>query len=271
MGGTTKFEGSEGAEPRWALDGVSFTIRPGELAAFVGPSGAGKTTISYLIPRLYDTTEGRVTIDGIDVRRLKLASLAGIIGYVSQESYLFHDTIRRNLLYGHPTATQEEMEAAARAAYIHDRIMDFSDGYDTMVGERGYRLSGGERQRLSIARVILHQPRLLILDEATSALDTASERYVQAALEPLMKGRTTVAIAHRLSTIMAADVIYVIDQGRIVEQGNHAVLLARGGLYAGLYEQQFQGGRVECHCEDGMVLSDGSIVFAEDSGVAAVR
>ncbi len=229
----------------------------------VGPSGAGKTTISYLIPRLYDTTEGHVRIDGIDVRDISLSSLAGIIGYVSQESYLFHASIRSNLMYGNPNATQEELESAAKAAYIHERIMEFSDGYDSIVGERGYRLSGGERQRLSIARVILHQPRILILDEATSALDTSSERYVQAALEPLMKGRTTVAIAHRLSTIMAADVIYVIDHGQIVEQGTHRELLARAGLYAHLYEEQFGGGRVESRCEDGIVLADGTVVAAD--------
>ena len=251
------------AETRWALDDVSFDIRPGQLAAFVGPSGAGKTTISYLIPRLYDATEGSISIDGVDVRRIKLTSLAGLIGYVTQESYLFHATIRDNLLYGNPRASREELEAAATAAYIHDRIIQFPDGYDTVVGERGYRLSGGERQRLSIARVILHQPRLLILDEATSALDTASERYVQSALEPLMRGRTTVAIAHRLSTIIAADVIYVIDQGHLVEQGAHTELLARGGLYARLYEEQFEGGEVECYCEDGVVMTDGNIVYSD--------
>ena len=253
-------------DPQWALNGVSLDIQPGQLAAFVGPSGAGKTTISYLIPRLYDATRGSIRIDGVDVRQIKLASLAGLIGYVTQESYLFHASIRENLLYGDGQAGQEELEAAARAAYIHDRIMEFPEGYDTVVGERGYRLSGGERQRLAIARVILHQPRILILDEATSALDTASERYVQSALEPLMRGRTTVAIAHRLSTIIAADVIYVIDRGRLMEQGTHIELLARGGLYAHLYEEQFDGGQVECYCEDGVVLSDGQIVYPEPEG-----
>ncbi len=258
-------------EPRWALDGIDFEILPGQLAAFVGPSGAGKTTISYLIPRLYDANEGRVLIDGIDVRKIKLESLSRMIGYVSQENYLFHASIRNNLLYSKPDATQDEMEAAARAAYIHDRIMEFAEGYDTIVGERGYRMSGGERQRLSIARVILHQPKLLILDEATSALDSASERYVQAALEPLMKERTTVAIAHRLSTIMAADVIFAIDRGRIVERGTHSELLSRGGLYAQLYDEQFQGGKVECHCKDGVVFSDGTVAFAEDGRLTTSR
>ena len=243
----------------WALDGISFDVKPGQLAALVGPSGAGKTTISYLIPRLYDANGGTVTIDGVDVKRIKLESLAGMVGYVSQESYLFHASIRENLTYGNPDATESEMHAAAQAAYIHERIMQFPDGYETVVGERGYRLSGGERQRLSIARVILHQPRLLILDEATSALDTTSERYVQAALEPLMRGRTTIAIAHRLSTIMAADVIYVVDKGRIVERGTHQELVGRRGLYAQLYEQQFESGGVECVCEDGVVLANGNV------------
>ncbi|MCY3660384.1 MAG: ABC transporter ATP-binding protein [Caldilineaceae bacterium] len=254
--------GSQGRDSgqRWALDDVSFRIEPGQLAAFIGPSGAGKTTISYLIPRLYDVTEGAVQIDGNDVRDIQLASLADLVGYVTQESYLFHASLRDNLLYGNPDATRDEMEAAARDAFIHERIMQFPDGYDTVVGERGYRLSGGERQRLSIARVILHDPRILILDEATSALDTASERYVQAALEPLMDRCTTIAIAHRLSTIMSADVIFGVDQGRIVEQGTHQELLTRDGLYANLYAEQFDAGRIECRCEDGIVLSNGRIV-----------
>lgn len=241
----------------WALDGVDLDVKPGQLAALVGPSGAGKTTISYLIPRLYDSTSGTVSIDGIDVRQIRLESLARIVGYVSQDSYLFHASIRENLLYGNPDATEQELHEAAKAAYIHDRVMEFPDGYDTVVGERGYRLSGGERQRLSIARVILHDPRLLILDEATSSLDTTSERYVQAALEPLMQGRTTIAIAHRLSTIMSADVIFVVDRGKIVEQGTHFELLALGGLYAQLYDEQFEGGRVEYVSEDGVAVMAG--------------
>ena len=248
---------------QWALDGVSLDISPGQLVAFVGPSGAGKTTLAYLVPRLYDVTEGAVSIDGKDVRKINQADLAAIIGFVTQDSYLFHDTMEHNLLYARPEATKKEMIAAAKAAFIHDRIMEMPDGYETVVGERGFRLSGGERQRLSIARVILHQPRVLILDEATSALDTASERFVQSALQPLMRGRTTMVIAHRLSTIIAADVIYVIDQGQIVEHGSHEALLAKGGLYTNLYQQQFGGGLIEAYCEDGVIFSDGSIGTAE--------
>ena len=242
-----------------ALRGVSLSADPGQLVALVGPSGAGKTTISYLIPRLYDVTGGAVEIDEIDVRQVRAASLAAAIGFVTQESYLFHDTILANISYGRPGASLAEVEEAARAAYIHDRIMEFPDGYDTVVGERGYRLSGGEKQRLAIARVLLHDPRILILDEATSALDTASEREVQKALDALMGSRTTIAIAHRLSTIVNADVINVIDGGRVVESGSHQELLRQGGLYAALYQDQFEGGRVQWRCPDGDVLADGSV------------
>ncbi|GIV77515.1 MAG: ABC transporter ATP-binding protein [Litorilinea sp.] len=227
----------------WALEDVSFEIRPGQLAALVGPSGAGKTTITYLLPRLYDPTRGRITLDGRDLRDGTLESLAAQIGMVTQETYLFHDTIRANLLYARPDATQADLERACRAAHIHDLIVSLPEGYDTVVGERGYRLSGGEKQRLAIARVILKDPRILVLDEATSHLDSQSEALIQAALEPLFQGRTSLVIAHRLSTILAADIILVLDQGRLVEQGTHQELLARGGLYAHLYETQFRQGQ----------------------------
>ncbi len=232
---------SMGDEPvgRPTLNHISFVIRPGQLAALVGPSGAGKTTITYLVPRLYEADSGEVKIDGYNVKDVTLSSLGQMVGVVTQETYLLHASIRENLLYARQDATDEEMIAAAQAAAIHDRIMELEDGYDTIVGERGYKLSGGEKQRIAIARVILKNPRILILDEATSALDTHSERLIQAALEPLMKGRTTLAIAHRLSTILAADVILVIDKGEIVERGTHQELLELDGLYARLYNEQF--------------------------------
>ncbi|HLX57482.1 MAG TPA: ABC transporter ATP-binding protein [Ktedonobacteraceae bacterium] len=229
----------EEQELRPALNHVSFDIKPGQLAALVGPSGAGKTTITYLVPRLYDTDSGSVEIDGYNVKDLSLESLGEFIGVVTQETYLFHASVRENLMYAREDATDEEMIEAAKAAAIHDRIMELDDGYDTIVGERGYKLSGGEKQRIAIARVILKDPRILILDEATSALDTHSERLIQNALEPLMKNRTTLAIAHRLSTILAADIILVVNKGEIVERGNHDELMAINGLYARLYNEQF--------------------------------
>jgi ATP-binding cassette subfamily B protein len=224
---------------RITLNDVSFEIKPGQLAALVGPSGAGKTTITYLVPRLYEVDSGAVEIDGHNVKDIALESLGELIGVVTQETYLFHASVKENLMYARMDATEEEMIAAAKAAAIHDRIMELDDGYDTMVGERGYKLSGGEKQRMAIARVVLKNPRILILDEATSALDTHSERLIQAALEPLMKNRTTLAIAHRLSTILAADVILVVDHGEIVERGTHFELMEKNGVYARLYNEQF--------------------------------
>ena len=255
-------EPAEGSERprRWALQGLELHARPGQLAAIVGASGAGKTTISYLVPRLYDVSSGAVCLDGHDVRSLSLASLSDAIGMVTQETYLFHATVRDNLAYARPDATLEQVQQAARAAQIHDRILELENGYDTMVGERGYRLSGGEKQRMAIARVLLKDPAVLVLDEATSALDTVSERLVQAALEPLMRGRTTIAIAHRLSTIRSADVIFVVDAGRVVEQGDHDALLALGGRYAALFTQQYGGGLVEARCSDGLRLADGRVL-----------
>lgn len=222
-----------------ALSEVSFAIQPGQLAALVGPSGAGKTTMTYLIPRLYDPTQGRILLDGIDLRDIKLDSLAENIGMVTQETYLFHDTIRTNLLYARLDATQAEIESACRAANIHDFIAGLPDGYDTVVGERGYRLSGGEKQRIAIARVILKNPRILVLDEATSHLDSQSEALIQEALKTVQAGRTSLVIAHRLSTVLSADLILVLDRGQVVERGTHSTLLAQGGLYARLYETQF--------------------------------
>jgi ATP-binding cassette subfamily B protein len=244
----------------WTLRGLSLTVRPGQLAAIVGPSGSGKTTMTYLVPRFYDVTEGAVLVDGVDVRDATMNSLAEAVGMVTQEPYLFHGTIYDNIAYARPGATEAEIQQAARDANIHDRILSFEDGYDTVTGERGYRLSGGEKQRLAIARVFLMNPRVLILDEATSALDTETERLVQDALERATHGRTTIAIAHRLSTIQNADVIFGLEDGELVEQGTHAELLARGGLYSRLYTEQFSGGAVEARFADGVLFSDGRTV-----------
>jgi ATP-binding cassette subfamily B protein len=222
------------------LEHISFQAESGQIVALVGPSGAGKTTLTYLIPRLYDPSEGRILIDGHDLKEVTLDSLAAQIGMVTQETYLFHDTIRVNLLYAREDASLAEIEAAARAANIHDFVMELPNGYETIVGERGYRLSGGEKQRLALARVILKNPRILVLDEATSSLDSESEALIQDALKRVMAGRTSIVIAHRLSTILAADLILVIDRGQIVEHGTHTELMEQGGLYARLYETQFR-------------------------------
>jgi ATP-binding cassette subfamily B protein len=222
-----------------ALIDININIKPGQIAALVGPSGAGKTTLTYMIPRLYDPIDGIIKIDGHDIKEVTLDSLAKNIGMVTQETYLFYDTVRANLLYANPDATEAEMIAAAKAANIHEFIDGLVDGYDTVVGERGYRLSGGERQRIAIARVILKNPRILVLDEATSSLDSLSEALIQEALQHVKKGRTSIVIAHRLSTILAADLILVMQAGQIVEQGTHAILIEEDGLYADLYRTQF--------------------------------
>lgn len=232
-------------DARPTLGGVSFVAEHGQHVAFVGPSGAGKTTVLYLAPRLYEASGGRVLFSGADVKDLTQESIIDHIGIVSQETYLFHATIRENLRYAKPDATDAELEAACTAANIHHIIQSFEQGYDTVVGERGYRLSGGEKQRIAIARVLLKDPPVLLLDEATSALDTVSERVVQEALDNAASGRTTLSIAHRLSTVIGADVIHVIEAGRIVESGTHAELLARGGLYAELAAEQMAAARIE--------------------------
>ncbi len=218
----------------WTLQDVSFTVPPGTKTALVGETGSGKTTCAYLVARLYDATEGSVAIDGVDVRDLTFESLADTVGVVSQETYLFHATVRENLRFARPSASDEEVEEAARVAQIHELIATLPDGYDTMVGERGYRFSGGEKQRMAIARTVLRNPPVLVLDEATSSLDTQTERLVQEALERLSEGRTTIAIAHRLSTVRDADQIVVLDRGRVVEVGTYDELLARGGRFAEL-------------------------------------
>jgi ATP-binding cassette subfamily B protein len=228
----------EAESDRNTLTNVSFRAEPGQLIALVGPSGAGKTTLTYLIPRLYDSDSGQVLIDGVDVKDLKLEDLGKIVGAVTQETYLMHTTVAENLRVAKPEATQAELEDACKLAAIHDHIAGLENGYETVVGERGYKLSGGEKQRLAIARAILKNPKILILDEATSALDTRSERLIQDSLSTLMAGRTTFAIAHRLSTILHADQILVLEQGQIVEIGRHEQLLAKNGLYARLYNEQ---------------------------------
>ena len=230
---------------RPALEHVSFQVEPGSLVALVGPSGAGKTSLTYLLGRFYDPQEGSIQLDGVDLRDVTLESLSRNIGMVFQDSFLFHASVRENLLYARPGATPEQIEAATSAAHIRDFIESLPDGYDTIVGERGHRLSGGEKQRIAIARVILKDPRIVILDEATSNLDTLSEQLIQAALRPLFAGRTSFVIAHRLSTVLAADLILVFDQGRLVERGTHAELVKLRGLYATLYERQFLVGNGE--------------------------
>jgi ATP-binding cassette subfamily B protein len=251
-----------------ALSEVSLDVAPGQMAAFVGASGAGKTTLTYLLPRLYDVTEGRVLIDARDVRDVTLESLSRAIGVVTQEPYLFHATIRDNIRYARPDATDDEVQAAARAAYIHEFVDALPHRYDTIVGERGYRLSGGEKQRVAIARAVLKNPPILILDEATSSLDSHSERVIQLALDELARGRTTLVIAHRLSTVLQADVIFVLHHGRIVEQGTHGELLARGGHYASLYRHQFGDAIAAANGSSLPIEIDGNDAPARDPSAA---
>lgn len=233
-------EGDEAGAGRFALNGVSFTIEPGEQVALVGPSGAGKTTITYLLPRFYDPTGGSIALDGVDLRKLPQAWVRQQIAMVTQETFLFHASIRENLLYAKPQASDDELIEACRSANIHDMIAALPDGYDSVVGERGFRLSGGEKQRLSIARALLKDPRILVLDEATSSLDATSEYLIQEALDRLLRGRTSLIIAHRLSTILHSDRIVVMERGRVVESGSHTELISKGRLYADLFAKQFE-------------------------------
>jgi subfamily B ATP-binding cassette protein MsbA len=242
------------------LHGISFEANPGMVTALIGSSGSGKSTIINLICAFHTPDTGRILVDGVDLSTVRLDDYRAQLGVVLQESFLFDGTIRDNVMFSCPDASLEQFLYACRIACVNEFAEQFPDGYDTVVGERGYRLSGGEKQRLAIARVLLKDPRILVLDEATSALDTVSERLVQAALVPLMAGRTTIAIAHRLSTIRAADIIFAMDHGRVVESGTHAELLAAGGLYARLYNEQFSDGVVEAKCADGVCLSDGHVV-----------
>jgi ATP-binding cassette, subfamily B, bacterial MsbA len=229
----------------WAVREVSLTLAPGEVVAIVGPSGAGKTTLVSLLPRFWDVAEGAIRVEGIDIRQLLLKELRGAIGVVPQEPALFSGTVRENIAYARPEASEADVERAARAAHAHEFVERLPAGYDTIVGERGVKLSGGQRQRIAIARAVLKDPAVLVLDEATSSLDTESERLVEDALEKLLVGRTTLIIAHRLSTVRRADRLVVLDHGRVVEEGSHADLLAQGGLYARLYQRQFRNGDAE--------------------------